>query len=179
MIALIIDSVVVLTVIGDTNSGDMYSYNSQGSAKRIRFGKFAQPLTAHTGNLIEKYISIRSNPFEIPNTLQDMITGPTKLFKSFEVESGSIGIFFARLWKGEVGALLLDPNFITPWDESPIAGLSMHMDFCFYKFDGDKFVSYTPTFSSDITHSSHYRLVLHKDYTEQIENWNKKYEHTK
>jgi fructose-1,6-bisphosphatase/inositol monophosphatase family enzyme len=179
MIALIIDNIVVLTVIGDTNSGDIYSYNTQGNAKRTRFGKFPVPLTANTENLKKRYISIRPNPFEIPSALQSMIAGPEKLFKSFEVESGSIGIFFARLWKGEVGALLLEPNFATPWDESPVVGLSMNMGFCFYYFNGNQFIPHTPIFNSEIKHTHYYQLILHKSHTHEIENWNKKYEHTK
>jgi hypothetical protein len=91
MISLVIDDNIFLTVIGDINSGDIYSYNAEGNAKRLRFGKFSIPMVANTTNLENRYISIRPNPFEIPKIMQNMIAGPNKIFKNFEIESGSIG----------------------------------------------------------------------------------------
>ena len=52
----------------------------------------------------------------------------------------------ARLWKGEVGAAVLNPGHETPWDMCPIIGISLQMGFAFLRANAaDKLERFIPS----------------------------------
>ena len=120
--------VVDAMCIGDINSGDMYYFGPDVLPTRKRFG-VESPLIADTATnrkLTDTYVSIRNHPEDFPGMIQDIVRrNRGGIFKDISVESGSIGIHLTRLWKGEVGMIILKPTFETPWDSTPIVGMNI------------------------------------------------------
>jgi hypothetical protein len=92
--------------------------------------------------------------------MQELMRGR---FKGIEVESGSIGISMARLWKGEVGAVALLPAMETPWDSAPVIGISKKLGFVFLRAtEGGKLERYEPRVSAETYRRHEAALVVHE-----------------
>src|SRR3989344_2450191 len=104
--------------------------------------------------------------------LIERISNGVGLFKSYEIESGSIGIMMARLWKGEVGGMLLAPCYETPWDRCPVYGINKRMGFV--GLNADKFpdieVVNTPNTREGIPRDFDL-LIVHESRIEEVEEY--------
>ena len=67
----------------------------------------------------------------------------------------------ARLWKDEIGAVLIPPGFETPWDSSPIIGISLTLGYRFYRPDGGSWFEYTPKPPLVPERREHDTLIIH------------------
>ena len=71
-------------------------------------------------------------------TAQRLLFDPEdRLFRSFEITSGSVGIQFSRLWKDEVGGLVFRAGAVTPWDHNPVYGITHRMGYVFLEITPD------------------------------------------
>jgi fructose-1,6-bisphosphatase/inositol monophosphatase family enzyme len=144
MIALInwADEVIAACIV-DVMTGEMY-YTRPGSPKVHRMDHTGAHLRLDlldpTRPLADQYLLVRKNPWKFPVRIRRcLIPGADvygSLFKDFEIEGGSIGLSFARLWKGEVGGVLLtgdNPNL--PWDWAPVVGLSQRLGYVFLRLE--------------------------------------------
>jgi fructose-1,6-bisphosphatase/inositol monophosphatase family enzyme len=131
MISLVVNGEVVCAYVGDINSREIYGFRpGSDSVFRITDQETAQKLAIDPElTLDEQYLLLRDPVTNHSATTQRLIR--EGLFKNHEIGGGSIGIAFARLWKGEVGAIILQARHETPWDFSPILGISEKMGFCF------------------------------------------------
>lgn len=139
MLALIHESdsekKVIGACIGDPMTGEMY-YTRPGSPRvhLLMPEKTDSQLLQFNPetNLKESYILMRENANIASPIIQKMATGPaveTRLFKDAEIQGGSIGIGFAKLWKGQYAGLVLKAGSTTVWDTSPIVGISVKLGF--------------------------------------------------
>lgn len=126
MIALVRGNKVIAAYIGDVMTREIYGYRP-GSTKVHRISEYGigEVLKANeTAPLRGQNILLRERPEAYSKLVNRMVTQVSNgLFKSFEIATGSVGVSTARLWKGEVGAVLLKPEFETPWDCNPIYGI--------------------------------------------------------
>lgn len=85
-------------------------------------------------------------------------------FKSHEVMGSSIGVWAARLWKNEVNALMLRGNHETPWDATPVIGISRKLGYAFLKPEGDGWRAFDFEPPREIYRRDHDMLVIHESY---------------
>lgn len=95
------------------------------------------------------------------------------LFKNIEVAGGSIGTHMARLWKSEVGAVLLQAGIQTPWDLTPVLGISNQLGFVWVKIDpkshGWSTKSVLP--STRLTTTDTEMLIIHQSRLGELGKW--------
>lgn len=178
MIALVKNGRTIAVVIGDINTDEIYAYYSEeefGPAYRHRFGEVSLLVPETTKPLGEQFILLRKAPWTQPPLIRDMILPPEKkgLFKDIEVGGGSIGISMARLWKGEVGAAIIDPHYNTPWDSTPVLGILKRLGFAFFKLEKGKraFEEYIPTSIKKTTQHTYHELIIHRTHIPELQNW--------
>ena len=130
MLALVQDGEVIGAFIGDVMTKELYGFRP-GSKKVHRISEFevAERLEVDSERpLGSQYISLR----EIPEDHSAAARRLTRGASGVEVTGGSIGTQVAKLWKGEVGAVLLPPSHETPWDVAPVMGISERMGLRMY-----------------------------------------------
>jgi hypothetical protein len=84
-----------------------------------------------------------------------------KRFNNYEIMGSSIGAWAARLWKGEVSALLMPTGFETPWDSTPVIGISNMLDIAWLRPEGDAWVVYQPELPLKPVMRDHDALLVH------------------
>lgn len=147
MISLIHENTVIAVAIGDIMTGEIY-YSRPESRRVHRIHSWFDtteellPALAARIQIGESYLLCREDIRVHSEKFQE-ITNPKKqgkLFKGIQIESGSIGTMFARLWKGEVGGILLPKGQTTPWDFNPILGISQKLGYVWFELDGKNFI---------------------------------------
>lgn len=143
MIALILgrgkNARVIGAYVGDVMTGEIFGFRP-GSTKVHRISKFemAEVLSVKPGvPLGLKRVLLFDDPSLFGPHMRRVLPHRRReeLFKDFGMGDGSVGLLFARLWKGEVGAIALLPNHQTPWDTAPVLGISKVLGFKFMAFD--------------------------------------------
>lgn len=136
MISLVRSGEIIAAYVGDINTGEIYGYRPDSSkAHRITTYENTELLKIDESRpLTDQYLLLR----DPPEAHSEFINKSTRhlndggLFRNLEVSGGSIGIWMARLWKGEVGAAALPGNKMeTPWDLCPVLGISQKLGFVF------------------------------------------------
>lgn len=167
MVALMDGEEVISAWVGDVNTQEIYGFRP-GSKKTHRISEFNQSryLGPPTKSLEESYILLRDPLAGFSEIGRDAV----ELFKNHEIEGGSIGIGFARLWKQEVGGMLLLPGFETPWDSAPVMGISKHLGYAFLRpATGGQWERFNPTPpTKKPVRRSHEMLVVHETMLEQV-----------
>ncbi len=134
MISLVWEGQVIAAYIGDINTQEIFGYRpGSGNVWRINEQDVFQrlPVRTRVPDFSRSYALLREPFAEYPPECQSFVSQ----FKNHEVMGSSIGTWAARLWKGEVQALLLRPGYETPWDSSPIIGISSKLGCRFYAID--------------------------------------------
>lgn len=133
MIALVDGREVIAAYVGDIMTQEIYGYRP-GSTKVYRLSEFeiAEALVTEPRPLAGSYVLLRQQPKDLIEPVAELV----ERFLGVDVEGGSIGISYARLWKQECDALLLGPHFTTPWDSAPIIGISKMLGYKCLKIDG-------------------------------------------
>lgn len=136
MLSLTLDGDIVSAFVGDIMTGELFYYRP-GSNKVHRLNhrdeRYVELGTFRDIKLEDQYMLLRNSPSDVDENIGDFIDE----FKNIEVSGGSIGLWLSRLWKGEVGAAILDGTANTPWDANPIYGISKKLGFVFLGFDLD------------------------------------------
>jgi fructose-1,6-bisphosphatase/inositol monophosphatase family enzyme len=128
--ALVIDDKIVATAICDAMSGDVYYADATSSSMLWIDGLVRKTITPDIYNdkpLSRSHVVLIDAPEKF--NLASHIYAPGKVFKSFEVLRGSASLAFAKLWKGEVGAIIASPGTTTPWDAAPIEMINSVLGF--------------------------------------------------
>lgn len=167
MIALVDRGTVLSAWIGDVNTGEMYGFRPfTSNVHRIPDMGPAQRLTAQAKPVKDSYILLR----DPPERYDDHSRAVLGRFKSYQVDGGSIGIWFARLWKHEVAALLLPTGYETPWDSAPVIGISRKLGYAFLR-RGEQpgmWTEYEPRIALEPYERTHEVLVIHQNMANQI-----------
>lgn len=129
MLALCHEDEVIGAVVGDVMTEEVYAWRP-GSERVWRISEFGIPEQMGVDPerlLADQWALVQGPPRDWPHL---------ECFEGWETMAGSIGIGFARLWKGEVGGVLMHPQTLTPWDLCPVVGISQVLGFVFLTPDG-------------------------------------------
>lgn len=169
MVALVVDGEIVSAWIGDVNTLEIFGYRP-GSEKvqRISSFEFAEDLSqiVQTGDLKDRYIFLREGVETLPPTVLSAV----RRFKKYNIDGGSIGTWFARLWKGECAAVVLDPGHETPWDCTPYVGISQKLGYVFLTPTPivGLWEQFEPAVSKEILLRESHTLVIHRSMLAQF-----------
>ncbi len=126
---------VISVCIGDPMTGEIYftrpdSLNvyllseEQSQARKLSFDQ--------NMNTKESYILLRENAGTYSPIIQKLAVASDqegRFFKDAEIQAGSIGIGFSKLWKGQYAGFVLKSGSTTVWDTTPCVGISMKLGF--------------------------------------------------
>ena len=167
MIAMVQEGQVVSAYVGDVNTQEIYGFRP-GSMNVHRITEFetAERLAYVKGPLRAQTLLLRDPP-EVYSEISRRLL---PFFKSYEIEGGSIGISLARLWKREVAGVLLPPGGETPWDSTPIKGISKRLGYLFLKPSDTSFgwQVWTSPLPKDVALRDHNVLVIHREDYEAL-----------
>lgn len=175
MLALMRGTKILGAVVGDVMTQEIYAA-SPGSKRVHRISEFgfAEPLAIDTTRrLQDQWVLLRDSPELQPQMPRAMVEGSRPLFRGIEVGGASIGLGMARLWKGEVGGVLLPPRQYTPWDLNPVLGLSHCMGFEFLQVNSESggLTSWKPESAPRAVGCEHPLLVVHSTRLTEVARW--------
>ncbi|MFA6536218.1 MAG: inositol monophosphatase family protein [Candidatus Paceibacterota bacterium] len=132
MISLFCDDGFLAAYVGDINTQEIYGFRP-GSQNVHRIDEFTnnETLTIQPKPLKKQYVMLRDPEVAYGSVLTRRLINSG--FKSQIIDGGSIGIWLARLWKGEVGAALVPSGVETPWDANPVNAISQALGFVHIK----------------------------------------------
>lgn len=169
MVALVHNKEVISAYIGDINTEEVYGYRPDSNeVHRItRLDGVERLSLEKSKSIATSYAMLRDPASEYSKAAQHLIGR----FKKYEVIGSSIGIWMAQLWKGEVGGLFLLPGVETPWDTTPIVGISKKLGCIFLRpvhGDSTKWEEYNPLISREKYTRDHETLVVHKSHLREL-----------
>jgi len=157
---------VISAYIGDINSDEVYGYRP-GSDKVHRITRLdtfetlgVDPMSLPARDRL--FGLLRDPPERYSPVTQKLIAG----FRDYEIMGSSLGTWAARLWKREVDALLLAKAHETPWDSTPVIGITRKLGFSYLRPDGDGWVEYEPVLPTEVFLREHDVLIIHGSYLE-------------
>lgn len=170
MVALVTEDEVISAYVGDVITREIYGYRPESpKAHRISRYSIGEELEVDEARpLARQYCLLHTEPGTFSKRAQRLFMSKDRAFGSFEITRGSVGIEFARLWKGEVGGILTLPGVVTPWDFCPLLGISRRLGFAFLAIRDDGLVRVEPPVIRD-----HHRLddefvIVHESRIEEI-----------
>ncbi len=178
MIALVNGREVVGSFIGDVNTGEIYYYRpGSDTVHRLIDDVQRETLVPPTYNsLTEVYGMLRDPAVNLPTAIRALIDEPRfgGLTKNHTLSDGSIGISMARLWKQEVGLVVLEPGKCTPWDWTPIYGICKKLGYKFLRPVWEtgvilhKLQLFDPKPLKEITEYNHHIVVVHEKFIDEV-----------
>lgn len=154
--------------VGDVNTQEIYGFRP-GSEKVHRITEFStnETLSFQKRALCEQYVLLRE-PERFYSPLSRGIINTA--FRNQLVDGGSIGTWLARLWKGEVGAVIIEPSMETPWDSNPVNAITLKMGFSFFKpsADGKRWESFSPKPIMQKVKRDHEILIVHESNRDEV-----------
>ncbi len=163
MVGLVHEGEIISAYVGDINTEEVYGYRP-GSNKVFRITRLDQfEVLGYTEEPkpSERYALLRDNlDLYSPTTRSTVLK-----FKNHEIMGSSIGIWMARLWKREVGAAFLHTGFETPWDSTPIIGISQKLGYVYMKPRGNRvgWEEYQPLISREKYMRDHDVMIIHRN----------------
>ena len=161
MVSLVVGGEVVAAFIGDINTGEIFGYRP-GSDKvhRITDLDSAERLSAEPPAELDigKCHALLRDPLK---NYSEMTEGLVGRCKNYEIMGSSIGTWAARLWKREVSALFLTEGYETPWDSTPIIGISKKLGYAFYRSTRNGWQVFEPQLPKTPVKRVHDLLIMH------------------
>lgn len=166
MLALVRNGEVIGAYVGDVMTREIYGFRpGSGKVHRISEFEIAERLEADpVRSLASHYISLREVPDDHTAAARRLIRG----IRGVDISGGSIGTQAARLWKGEVGAILLPPSHEAPWDVAPVVGISEHMGFGFYAIRGKEPVRLDMRIRKEVVRRDEEVVIVHASREEEL-----------
>jgi fructose-1,6-bisphosphatase/inositol monophosphatase family enzyme len=173
MISLVDGNDIIAVYVGDVMTGEIYGYGPDDTpVTRWTYGSSVELCIDSDRSLSEQYAVLRERPSDYHPIVQKMLSRETPLVKNIEVLSGSIGLTYAKLWKGEVGMVVLPSSYDTPWDSNPIYGINRALGFVDYLIHGKQgtliHCKYKPV--TEITQVGE-RITVHHSRLPEIRRW--------
>lgn len=169
MISLVENGQVLAAYVGDVMTQEIYGYRPESDrVHRISEYEVGESIVVQERPLKQGVLLSRDAPWKFSWEVDRFAR---EHFKDIDIEGGSIGISFARLWKQEVAALLMGPAWETPWDSSPVIGICRQLGFVFLAVEGGKFreVELPPPLKVERRESD--LLVLHRQHLTEVQDW--------
>lgn len=177
MIALVRKKRIIAAYVGDIMTREIYGYRPQsGNVHRISEYGYSQSLEIDVSKPLQsQHLLIRKRPEQYSPLSHRLIKHGIRaqLFTDYEITGGSIGISTARLWKGEVGAVLLAANAFTPWDMHPIMGISEKLGFSFLipNKQGERFILHRYDPNKEVVEHAPEVLIIHRSRINEFTSW--------
>lgn len=168
MIALVVDGQVAAAYVGDINTKEIYGFRPE-SDKVHRINEFETFETLGQAKRFlfkHSYLLLRELPDKYPPIVGNLVR--ERWFKNVTVDSGSIGIWMARLWKQEMAAVVLEPNIETPWDSTPVIGISQKLGYVFLRPGEGGWEEYQPLVKTEKYRRDHPTLIVHESQLNQL-----------
>ncbi len=167
MVALVLDGTVISAYIGDIMADEVYGYRPD--SKRVyrisRLDNLEELEAPEPADMSQLYVMLRDPPEEYGNHARSLLPH----FKNYEIMGSSIGTWAARLWKREVGALLMPEGNETPWDSTPVIGISQALGYVFMRpAEGHAWEEYVPELPIRVTKREHDTLIVHSTIADQF-----------
>lgn len=180
MVSFVYNRKVEGVCIGDIMTEEIYLWRpSSEHVHRISNYEVSEKIIAKNEKLSSQYILLCDDPRKMNKLIQKMTSGDSQsLFDNTEVTGGSIGISFARLWKGEVGGIILRDGIQAPWDTCPIVGISHKLGFVFLEIHSmRKDYSIIPSHHFPLKDNVAMRemLIVHQNNLDEVREWFKNY----
>lgn len=173
-ISIVVNGKVISAYVGDVIAQEIFGYRPDSDkVHRIREFETYEVINPFVKNSDKGLkLLMRGMVYDFPDKirlkLEKRIT-----FESHVIDSGSLSLSAAKLWKGEVDALLLKPRWETPWDLMPILGICNKLGYIFVKASsgmrGKTFVfsdmeEYKPIITKEKFTRDEPVFVIHKSY---------------
>lgn len=171
MLSLIRNGDVIAAYVGDINTQEIYGFRpGAATVHRISEYDYAEELTVDKARtLTDQYLMDRDTGHDGTPLSRLLHSKDAARCRGFETTNGSLGIAAARLWKSEVGGMVLEPSKYAPWDWYPIAGISCRLGFVFLQFDNGSLRRFTiPTGPNPVCVDSEI-LVVHESRLAELE----------
>ncbi len=166
MIALVDAGQVISAYVGDINADEVYGYRpgSNKTHRITRLDSFEVLDGAPVKDLtIDNAVGLLRDP---PEKHQPETRELIARLRSYEVMGSSIGTWAARLWKREIDAAILPRGFETPWDSTPVIGISQKLGFAFLKSADGAWTEYQPDLPTTATQRDFDCLIIHSSLLE-------------
>ena len=171
MISLVRNGEVIGAYIGDVMTHEIYGFRpGSDSVHRITDYNATVHLKPVGVELERSYVSLRNEPDRFDEDVRHVARGTEYggLFRSMEVSGGSIGVDVARLWKGEIGAIVLEPYSNTPWDYCPVIGICRKLGYVELEIRNGVAVEADPQFSRQETLREFPCFLVHQSNVEEL-----------
>ncbi|ODT57149.1 hypothetical protein ABS71_20550 [bacterium SCN 62-11] len=169
MISLVEDGKVLAAYVGDVMTQEIYGYRPESDrVHRISEYEVGEAITVSQRPLIQGVLLSRDAPWKFQWEVDRFASDH---FKDIDIEGGSIGISFARLWKQEVAALLMGAAWETPWDSSPVIGICRQLGFVFLEVKQGKFRQVELAPPLQVVRRESDLLVVHQQHLEELKEW--------
>ena len=156
-------------------TGEIYGFHgASGVSRYIEDGERIELFINEQRSLNDQRLLLDAPPDNSTVLIKQMAKGAEYggLFKMYEVGSGGIGLSMARLWKGEIGGVILRAGHDAPWDLNPVIGISKQMGFRFFRILHDDSIFWEAMSSLRTTIERHYEtLVIHKSRWPEFVQW--------
>lgn len=177
LLSLVQGDEIIAAFVGDINTQELY-YFRPGSDTVHRISYIDEIRSVLNDVLIKPFektsllMTDNTDVFTefLPDTLFKLPQNGG-LFKDVQILSGSIGTIAAKLWKGEVGALLLKPLSQQPWDIYPVIGISQKLGYVFGVIKANKLKIIDMPINRKPIDTDSPVLIIHQDSVSQLNNW--------
>lgn len=183
MISFIYEGIVCGAVVGDVMSGERYVASpTEDCARRISSSqKHDRLLSVCTEKKLSSQLCLLlKDPRSYSPLVQALTMPKTGSFQSIGVVNGSIGLRFAKVWKGEYGAIILPAMDQTLWDRAPLYCISDRQGYVYFLLHPERynegifeeiFEPFHPT--SLVLHLpvKDELLMIHESKIEELQEW--------
>lgn len=170
MVSMLKGNDIIGAYIGDVNTDELYGFRpGSNSVWRISRLDTFEKLDYKGGDILKDSYMLLRDP---PEDYSELSRATLKSFKKYDMGSGSIGIWAARLWKREVAALLITPGWETPWDSNPVIGISQKLGYSFLRpnKEGTAWSVFHPRAIKEKFKREHDLLIVHREDLAQLGN---------
>lgn len=167
MVALVQDGEVISAYIADVNTDEVYGYRPDSShvfriTRLDSFEELTYGDPDHLVNLSTAFAILR-DPLESYSPQSRALIEHMFVGGRYEIMGSSIGTWLARLWKREVAVALIPVGFETPWDSTPIIGISKKLGYVFLRPDKKHgWEQFDPVLCTTPYHRDHDVLIVHR-----------------
>lgn len=168
MVALVLNGEVIAAYVADVNTDEVYGFRPGSSHvfritrldsfEELAYGKDdSSPADLTCGYAILRD-PLESYSAETRLLMNDHFGGTR-----YEVMGSSIGTWLARLWKREVIAAIIPPGYETPWDSTPIIGISKKLGYLFLRPSANgSWEEFEPILCTEPYQREHDVLIMHR-----------------
>lgn len=134
MVGVLVGGCLAGGYVGDVMTGEIYAaHPGEWGAWLYEPGETLAAISKRSSApLSEQYALLRKSPGRYSLVTRQAasadLVGGAGLFRDFLVDTGSIGLHFARLWKGEIGGFFIEDSTVTPWDQTPCYAISKRLE---------------------------------------------------